>query len=103
MVDAPDMERVERLDISAEHAAYAGHFPGSPMLPGVVLLDAVLHAVAPPGPWRIETAKFFAAVRPGDPLQLAYACPSATRLRFEIRGADGGTLACGTMSRADGT
>ncbi len=101
------MVHVEGLDIAADHAAYAGHFPGAPILPGVVLLDAALHAVTPPdapaGAWRIDSAKFFSAVRPGDRLQLAHERTGAARLRFEIRGADGRTFAAGVLSHADAT
>jgi len=105
------VEHIERLDLPADHAAYAGHFPGAPILPGVVLLDAALHAVAhavahplaPAGAWRIDSAKFFAPVRPGDRLELAYACTGPTRLRFEIRGADGRTFASGVISHVDGS
>ena len=101
------MEHIERLDLPADHAAYAGHFPGAPILPGVVLLDAALHAVAhplaPAGAWRIDSAKFFAPVRPGDRLELAYARTGPTQLRFEIRGADGRTFASGVISHVYGS
>jgi len=101
------VEHIERLDLPADHAAYAGHFPGAPILPGVVLLDAALHAVAhplaPAGAWRIDSAKFFAPVRPGDRLELAYARTGPTQLRFEIRGADGRTFASGVISHVDGS
>jgi len=30
--------------IGADHASLAGHFPGNPIVPGVVILDAVLAA-----------------------------------------------------------
>jgi 3-hydroxyacyl-[acyl-carrier-protein] dehydratase len=33
------------LHISVEHPAFEGHFPGAPLLPGVVLLDEILRAV----------------------------------------------------------
>ena len=33
------------LAIAADHPAFAGHFPGRPLLPGVALLSEVLEAV----------------------------------------------------------
>lgn len=62
-----------RLQVPADHPAFAGHFPSRPLLPGVVLLSLVLEAVmrddvlnallgsAP----AIESAKFLAPVGPG--------------------------------------
>ena len=38
------MHRVE-LPIAPDHPAFAGHFPGQPLLPGVALLAAVLEAI----------------------------------------------------------
>lgn len=32
------------IEISADHPALAGHFPGRPIIPGVVLLDEVAYA-----------------------------------------------------------
>ncbi len=66
------------LRIPADHPAFAGHFPGQPLLPGVSLLAEVLEAVlaepalaarlgAQP---RIASAKFLAPVRPGAALVL---------------------------------
>ena len=34
------------LNFPATHPVFAGHFPGHPMVPGALLLDAVLHAIA---------------------------------------------------------
>ena len=34
------------IEIPAAHPAFPGHFPGMPILPGVVLLDEALHAIA---------------------------------------------------------
>ncbi|MHB0973331.1 MAG: hypothetical protein ACYC0P_03710 [Thiobacillus sp.] len=78
------------LTIAADHPAYAGHFPGRPILPGVVLLDAALHALAArecvhAGPVQLKSAKFLSAVRPGEALALHYADSPGGGFRFEIR------------------
>ncbi|MHB1084306.1 MAG: hypothetical protein ACYCZA_05635 [Thiobacillus sp.] len=70
-------ERVLPLSIPLNHPAYAGHFPGQPILPGVVLLDAALDALAgvqgiSAASGQIKSAKFLSPVRPGDPLALHY-------------------------------
>jgi len=83
------------LQISFDHPAFAGHFPGQPLLPGVALLAEVLEAVmrepalaarvgrSP----RLGTAKFLAPVRPGALLSLQFdAAPGS--VRFEVRAAD---------------
>jgi len=80
------------LPIAPDHPAFAGHFPGQPLLPGVSLLAAVLEAVldvpalasqignAP----RIGAAKFLAPVRPGA--QLVITLDASPRgVRFEVR------------------
>jgi len=65
------------LTIGAEHPALAGHFPGAPILPGVLLLDEMLRAVEQERScagirWRIGAAKFVKPVRPGDTLTLEH-------------------------------
>jgi 3-hydroxyacyl-[acyl-carrier-protein] dehydratase len=75
------------LSIAADHPAYAGHFPGRPILPGVVLLDRAQHALEQASGLRITgvaMAKFLSPVLPGEALALDYES-SATGLRFEIR------------------
>jgi 3-hydroxymyristoyl/3-hydroxydecanoyl-(acyl carrier protein) dehydratase len=52
-----------------DHPTAAGHFPGNPILPGALLLDAIVQAISPGGPLRgatIPTVKFLRPVRPGD-------------------------------------
>lgn len=80
------------LAIAADHPAFAGHFPGQPLLPGVVLLAEVLEtALAEPALARLvgdspvlPSAKFLAPVWPGDLLTIELdAAPQ--RLRFEVR------------------
>jgi 3-hydroxymyristoyl/3-hydroxydecanoyl-(acyl carrier protein) dehydratase len=89
------------LSIPAHHPAYAGHFPGNPVLPGVVLLDATLsaleragHGVA--GGWEINSAKFQSAVRPGEALTLEHETLPNGSIRFAIRTVDR-TVASGTL------
>ena len=54
----------KRGTISAEHPALPGHFPGEPIVPGVVLLNEVLSAI--PGRMHIPWAKFHAPLLPGE-------------------------------------
>ena len=80
------------LNIAADHPAFAGHFPGQPLLPGVSLLaevlealldDPALAALIGPAP-RIGAAKFLAPVRPGA--QLVIALELGPRgVRFEVK------------------
>ena len=78
------------LAVARDHPAYAGHFPGQPVLPGVVLLAEVLAAVEastgqPPQRWEISSAKFLAPVTPGTALALACEPNDSGALRFEVR------------------
>ena len=77
------------LAVPADHPAFAGHFPGTPIVPGVVLLDAALHAIetaadAPPGPCRIASAKFFHPAGPGAALVIRHETLANDSVRFEI-------------------
>jgi 3-hydroxymyristoyl/3-hydroxydecanoyl-(acyl carrier protein) dehydratase len=76
------------LPIAANHPAYSGHFPGQPVLPGVVLLDAALHALGCPGKWEVNSAKFQSAVRPGEALTLEHERLPNGSVRFAVRTPD---------------
>ena len=85
------MLRETRLDIAADHPAFAGHFPGMPIVPGVVLLDEALFALEAVGAykpdaaaWTIATAKFFHPVGPGAMLVLRHEQLANGSIRFEI-------------------
>jgi 3-hydroxyacyl-[acyl-carrier-protein] dehydratase len=49
-----------------EHASYAGHFPGNPVVPGVLLLELVVLAIGRGAPSAVSTVKFHRALAPGD-------------------------------------
>ena len=77
------------LKIDPGHPALAGHFPGAPVLPGVVLLDETLRAVeqAEGGAgrrWTVGAAKFLKPVLPGETLILECAPLPNGSMRFAV-------------------
>ncbi len=70
------MPPLTTFTVSHEHPSLQGHFPGEPILPGVLLLDETLRAVEATDPacglWRIGRAKFLKPVRPGETLELQH-------------------------------
>lgn len=82
------------LRVPRDHPAFEGHFPGHPILPGVVLLAEALAAIeAATGraamEWTLSSAKFLEPIAPGTPLTLAHAAQASGAIRFEIRSAHG--------------
>ena len=93
------MANTSTLLVPAQHPAFNGHFPGAPLLPGVVLLDEMLRAVERDGRgtgWSIATAKFLQVVRPGETLTFEHELLANGALRFAIRSA-GRPVATGTL------
>lgn len=81
--------RVETsITIAQDHPAFAGHFPGQPVVPAVVLLAEALAAIElatgrAPHEWTVSGAKFLQPVGPGARLTLTHEEARGGR-RFEI-------------------
>jgi len=86
---------VARLRVPEDHPALPGHFPGRPIVPGVLLLDAVLQALrgARAGrPARLLRAKFAAPVAPGTEVEIALAPRGEAPERFAFTCRAGGAV-----------
>ena len=95
--------RESALDVPAGHPAFEGHFPGHPILPGVVLLAELVAVVrsafgGTAREWRVESAKFASPVAPGTRLALLSRDEAAGRVRFEVR-AGTRLVASGVLAR----
>ena len=75
--------------------AFRGHFPGNPILPGVVQVDWAIHfaveAFGPLGGFRsIEQLKFMDIIHPDETIDLQLAFdPAKGDLRFGFHGPSG--------------
>jgi 3-hydroxyacyl-[acyl-carrier-protein] dehydratase len=102
-VRTPGEEFHSELPIAEDHASFAGHFPGFPILPGAVLLDEALREITlnrglDLGQWQVAAVKFLDTVRPGDALTLEHSAPTDATIRFRIRTAGTRVVATGTLS-----
>ena len=71
---------------STDHPTAAGHFPGNPIIPGALLLDHVLRAMALPEALReVRSAKFLRPVRPGDRVVIRWRALDNNDVAFECR------------------
>lgn len=85
--------------VPADHPAFAGHFPGHPIVPGVVLLDRVMQIAqaaegGPVSDWQVTQVKFLSPCGPGDTLRFA--------LRDGTRGGLAFAIHCGERDVATG-
>ena len=90
------------LEFSSAHPAFAGHFPGAPILPGALLLDEAVRVLGAKADCsgaecEIAAAKFLSVVRPGEALTLEHEHCNAGSIRFVIRTADR-TVATGRIA-----
>jgi 3-hydroxyacyl-[acyl-carrier-protein] dehydratase len=75
--------------IEAHHPSLPGHFPGNPVVPGVVILDEVLQALAQWQPqWRacgFVSVKFLQPLLPGEVFTVQLQQTKADRIKFECK------------------
>jgi 3-hydroxyacyl-[acyl-carrier-protein] dehydratase len=91
------------FSIAADHPAYAGHFPGMPITPGVVLLDEAMHCIAQSEKFdlqqcKINNAKFLKPVLPGTPLVLNYESRPNGSINFEIKDHEESVVGLGSFA-----
>jgi 3-hydroxyacyl-[acyl-carrier-protein] dehydratase len=98
------------LSLAIDHPSLAGHFPGQPIVPGVVLLDMVVSALEQHGmlktdfltssSFEILACKFLAPVLPGANLSLTLRFDKENRtVSFRLEQADQ-TMASGSIKVA---
>ena len=83
------MNQATHWIVPKDHPAFAGHFPGTPILPGVVLLDIALQAIADISGIALDTCeissvKFLSPAKPGDELTIQHSRSASGTLRFDI-------------------
>jgi len=88
------------MRIPASHPALDGHFPGHPVVPGVVILDAVAGALARHVGEPVQVAgfpvvKFLAVLQPDRDFEVVFADRRPGMVAFE--------LVCGPTRIASGT
>lgn len=83
------MNNATHWTVPVDHPAFAGHFPGTPILPGVVLLDTALNAIATAtgialDNCEVSSVKFLIPARPGDKLLIQHSVSASGTIRFDI-------------------
>jgi 3-hydroxyacyl-[acyl-carrier-protein] dehydratase len=78
------------LHIAHDHPAFAGHFPGLPITPGVVLLDEAIHAIAQHAQMdlhgcTINSVKFLKPVGPDASLTVEYDVRANGNIHFDVK------------------
>jgi len=83
------MNNTAHWTVPLDHPAFAGHFPGTPVLPGVTLLDTVLHTIAASTGialdiGEISSVKFLSPARPGDELVIQHIVSASGTIHFDV-------------------
>ena len=83
------MKKKNALNISMDHPAFAGHFPGTPIVPGVVLLDEVMYVIVtdtglPATDWQVSSVKFLSPLKPGESAIIEHEQSANGAIKFEV-------------------
>lgn len=83
------MNNAGHWTVPLDHPVFAGHFPGTPIVPGVMLLDAALHAIAAATGMALDTCeissiKFLGRAGPGEELVIQHTLSAGGAIRFDI-------------------
>jgi acyl-coenzyme A synthetase/AMP-(fatty) acid ligase len=84
------MNKVTQLSVPVDHPAFAGHFPGNPIFPGVMLLDAAIHTIAADSGivmdnCEIRSVKFLSPATPGAELVIRHMHSANGMIKFDIK------------------
>lgn len=93
------------IEIPRDHPAFVGHFPGHPIVPGVLLLAEAMAAIeaatsTSASDWALENVKFVGVVGPGAQLLVKHSAQPSGAVRFEIREGER-VVASGVLSRSE--
>ena len=96
-------DAITTLTVSCDHPALAGHFPGSPILPGVVLLDYLQQWLTVCQPhtidqFQLNNVKFLHPVAPGERLTLSLHTGDRQRYRLQARTDDHPARRCAEIA-----
>lgn len=87
--------------IAADHPALPGHFPGNPIVPGVVLLDEIAVALQrlQPGirPTGLPNVKFLSPLRPNETCTVRFSTGRNGTIQFQCT-VDDRAVASGSFS-----
>lgn len=80
--------------VPGDHAAFPGHFPGRPIVPGVLLLNRAMHGICealalPEAPCAVAACKFLSPAGPDERLRIAYRQEASGAVAFEIEAGQG--------------
>ena len=94
------MQSQSRFVIPQDHPSLPGHFPGQPIVPGVVILDCAMAVLLRDRPTALlaglDDVKFVAPVLPGAEVSVTCGDSTADRLTFACA-VDGRTVLRGRV------